>query len=245
VASRAPGLFLAGTDTGVGKTFVGGSLAAWLSLRGARVGVAKPYESGTEASGGEPADARFLARCAGFPDPLDEVCVARYRAPLAPGIAAWNEGEADPAVALAAIERIRARSDVVLVEGAGGLLVPLAGPFTVLDLARAVGLPVLVVAANRLGVINHALLTLRVLTAEGLPVAGILLNEVPGTAGPSAATNPEYLRRVAGVPVHGPLPAGNGAAGREGLAGHLDRHLNVPGLLRAAGMGRILPSRKG
>jgi len=122
-----PGIFLTGTDTGVGKTFVGGSLAAWLSRAGLRVGVSKPYESGTDLTSGEPTDARFLRECAGLDDPLEEICVARYRLPLAPGIAAGEEGEVDPALAMAAVERIRARSDVVLVEGsdaaAGGVWV--------------------------------------------------------------------------------------------------------------------------
>ena len=228
-----PGLFLTGTDTGVGKTFVGGSLAAWLSLAGLRVGVCKPYESGTGESGGEPADARFLRDRAGSDDPLDEVCVARYRKPLAPGIAAWEEGEVAPSVALAAVERVRARSDVTLVEGAGGLLVPLAGAFTVLDLARAVGLPVLVVAADRLGGINHALLTLRVLAAEGVAAAGLFLNRLPGREDASPATNSAYLGREAGVPVFGPLPAFAGRPSREALAEHLARNVDLAALVRA------------
>jgi dethiobiotin synthetase len=244
VTSPAPGLFLTGTDTGVGKTFVGGSLAAWLSLRGRIVGVAKPYESGTQETYGEPADARFLARCAGLGDATGDVCVARYRAPLAPGIAAWEEGAVDPAVALAAIARVRARSDVVLVEGAGGLLVPLAGTFTVLGLARAVGLPVLVVAANRLGAINHVLLTLRVLEAEGLPVAGVVLNNGPGPVGPATAGNPAYLRGATRVPVLGPLPAWNGPLDREALAAHLDRHVDVQGIPGLARSGDGGPSGK-
>jgi dethiobiotin synthetase len=208
------GLFVTGTDTGVGKTFVGCALAAALRARGRRVAVLKPVETGVD---GEPEDARALGAAAGDPAPLDDLCPHRLRAPLAPAVAARLEGvtlDLDRLVALAA-RRARA-ADVLLVEGAGGLLVPIAGRVTWADFAARLGLPVLVVAANRLGTVNHCALTARAAAAAGLRVAGVVLSQPAPAADASAATNAETIAELTGLPVlavlgHGAVPTPVGA----------------------------------
>ena len=157
-------LFVTGTDTNVGKTFVSCALIAALRARGRRVTVMKPVETGVER---EPLDALALRAAADDPAPLDAICPVRLRAPLAPTVAARLEGRTlDPEQLVRQVIARAADADVLLVEGAGGLLVPIAGRFTFADLARRCALPVLLVAANRLGTVNHAALTARVAEAS-------------------------------------------------------------------------------
>jgi dethiobiotin synthetase len=196
-------LFVTGTDTGVGKTFVACALAAGLRARGWRVGVMKPVETGVE---GEPEDALRLRAAAADPAALDDVCPYRLRAPLAPSVAAGLEGLAIDVARLAALARRRAaEADVLLVEGAGGLLVPLAAGITWVEFAARLGLPLLLVGANRLGAINHCGLTARVAAAAGLALRGFVLSQPSPAADPSAATNAEEIARLTGLPCLGVL----------------------------------------
>ncbi|HJQ83280.1 MAG TPA: dethiobiotin synthase [Candidatus Binatia bacterium] len=197
-------LFVTGTDTGVGKTFVACALATALRARGRRVAVMKPVETGVET---EPEDALRLRAAAEDPAPLDAICPIRLRAPLAPAVAARLEGVTIDVDALVArIRRRTAERDVLVVEGAGGLLVPVAGRVTFLDLAARAGLPVLVVAANRLGAINHCALTVRVARAADLAVRGFVLSRPAPATDVSAATNAEAIVALTGVPCLGDLP---------------------------------------
>jgi dethiobiotin synthetase len=164
----------------------------------------KPVETGVED---EPEDARRLAAAAGDPAPLDDVCPYRFHAPLAPAVAAPLEGatvDVDRLVALVA--RRRREADVLLVEGAGGLCVPIAGTTTFLDLAVRTRLPVLVVAANRLGTVNHCALTARVARAAGLDVLGFVLSHPSPTTDASSATNAETIATLTGVRHLGTVP---------------------------------------
>ena len=168
-------LFITGTDTGVGKTFVACALATALRERGRRVAVMKPVETGVE---GEPADALALRAAAADPAPLGDICPYRLRAPLAPAVAARLEGVTiEVARLVALVARRRQDADVLLVEGAGGLLVPLDGQTTYAELAVRAGLPLLIVGANRLGTVNHCALTARVAAAAGLVVRGFVLSQ--------------------------------------------------------------------
>ncbi len=186
-----------GTDTGVGKTFVTCALATALRARGRRVAVMKPIETGVD---GEPEDASRLRAAAADPAPLDAICPYRFRAPLAPAMAARAEGATIDVPDLVARARRRAtEADVLLVEGAGGLLVPITTASTFLDFAMTLGGGVLVVAANRLGTINHSALTIRVATAAGLRVRGVVLSQPASDTDGSAATNAEMIALVAGV----------------------------------------------
>jgi dethiobiotin synthetase len=202
-------LFVTGTDTGVGKTFVACALATALRARGRRVAVMKPVETGVA---GDPEDARRLAAAAADPAPLDDVCPYRLRAPLAPAVAARLEGVAiDVGRIVALLLRRAARADVLLVEGAGGLLVPLAGRTTWVDVAARARLPVLIVAANRLGAINHCALTARVAAAAGLAVPGFVLSHPSAASDPSAPTNADAIAGLTGLRCLGVVAHGAGA----------------------------------
>ena len=209
-------LFITGTDTGVGKTFVGCALATALRARGRRVAVLKPVETGVEH---EPEDALRLRDAAGDPAPLDEICPYRLRAPLAPAVAAPLEGVTVDVERLVALIARRAwTADVLLVEGAGGLLVPISGRTTYLDLALRCVLPVLIVGANRLGTINHCALTARVAAAAGLVVRGFVLSQPAPETNVSAATNAEAIAALTGLSCLGSLPHGPLASAAQLLA---------------------------
>lgn len=198
---RAGGLFVTGTDTGVGKTWVACRLAEAWTARGLKVGVFKPAESG----GG--ADAEALIRASGRGLPLALVRPYAFRRPLAPGVAAAQEGRR---ISLARIKRayatLRGQGDRMLVEGAGGLLVPYGPGLDGAGLAKALRLPLLVVARARLGTINHSLLTLEAARRRGLQVAAVVLNGPRERRDPSIRGNAAVIRRLGRVKVLGPLP---------------------------------------
>jgi len=197
-------LFVTGADTGVGKTFVACALAHALRARGRRVAVCKPVETGVED---EPEDALALRRAAGDPAPLEDICPYRLRAPLAPAVAAALEGRSiDPARIATLIARRAEVADVLLVEGAGGLLVPLAGTTTFLDLAAALRLPLVVVGANRLGTVNHCALTARVAAGAGVDLRGFVLSQPTAAVDASAATNAQTIVALTGLACLGVLP---------------------------------------
>lgn len=201
------GLFITGTDTGVGKTYVAALIARSLRATGRRVGVYKPAASGCElATAGElvSEDAQTLWEAAGRPGELAAVCPQRFHAPLAPNLAAREEGKSvDAQLLRSGIVYWRNRSDVVLVEGAGGLMSPLSDTDLVIDLALDLGYPLVVVAENRIGVINQVLQTLFVARhyQQGLAVAGVVLNRSLGKTGedPSLPTNCGELARRSAV----------------------------------------------
>jgi dethiobiotin synthetase len=198
------GLLVTGTDTGVGKTFVACALAHALRAAGRRVTVMKPVETGVTDA---PDDARRLREAAADPASLDEVCPYRLRAPLAPGVAARLEGVTIDLARLEALIRRRlASADVLLVEGAGGLLVPIADSVTWADLAARLRLRLLVVAANRLGTINHCALTARVAEGMGLSVLGFVLSSPDQARDASADTNAAAVTGLTGLPCLGDLP---------------------------------------
>ncbi|HPM85383.1 MAG TPA: dethiobiotin synthase [Candidatus Anammoximicrobium sp.] len=203
-----PGLFITGTDTGVGKTRVAACIARTFAGSGLRVGVYKPVASGCRRVAGEliSEDAVELWEAAGRPGELSEVCPQRFAAPLAPPLAARAEGRAVDVTRLRyGLEYWRRRADLVLVEGAGGLLSPLTETEFVADLAADFGFPLLVVAANALGVINQTLQTLIVASVfrGGLEVAGVVLNHPrpPSPHDLSLATNRAELERRSGAPI--------------------------------------------
>ncbi|MEO8499231.1 MAG: dethiobiotin synthase, partial [Planctomycetota bacterium] len=173
-----PGLFITGTDTNVGKTYVTALIAKQLVAAGKRVGVYKPAASGCV---GDATDDPFvLWEAAGRPATIDAVCPQRFTEPLAPHLAARAEGkEVDVERLRSGIDFWRDRSDIILVEGIGGLMSPVSDDEYVADLAHDFGFPLIVVAPNVLGVINQTLQTL--ITAStfrnGLDVAGIILND--------------------------------------------------------------------
>jgi dethiobiotin synthetase len=214
--SPIPGLFVTGTDTGVGKTLVAGAIAHYFAVRGRRVGVCKPIATGCvrRREGLVSEDAEFLAHHADARFPLDVVCPQRFAEPLAPAIAAERAGQPIDWPAIdRALRATAGDSDVMVVEGVGGILAPLDRGHTVLDMAVWLGLPVVIVARPGLGTINHTLLTIAALRTAGLSVAGVVINQYPaGTAPTAEETNPRAIERWGGVSVLCLVPRFAGAA---------------------------------
>lgn len=236
----AKGIFITGTDTGVGKTVFAASLAAYLRDTGYRVGVMKPVETGCEERDGKlvPADAVHLKEASGSAEPLEKICPYRLREPLAPSIAAERSGlKIDVDHLLAVYDDISAKHELTLVEGAGGLMVPLLPSYTFADLARVLKLSVVVVAANKLGAINHLLLTLEHASCKGLSMSGYVLNRVSNENSLAADTNREVMSSLTGVLCLGELPFNETAQTGETypldvFEKELDLRMIVPALLR-------------
>lgn len=205
-----PGLFVTGTDTGVGKTVVGGAIAQWFRRQGRRVAVLKPVATGCvrRREGLVSEDAEFLAVCADARHPLDLICPQRYAEPLAPAVAAERAKQPLEWEAVQrSIDLMSPGSDVMIVEGVGGLMVPLDAKHTVRDFARWLKLPAVVVARAGLGTINHTILTVDALRAAGVAVAGVVVNQYPAeNAGIAEEGNPRAIEKWGHVPVLAIVP---------------------------------------
>jgi len=213
------GFFVAGTDTGVGKTEVARAL---FSLMPGAVPM-KPVETGCAPD--HPEDALALLEASGGAFELDQVCPYRFRLPAAPLVAAEAEGKT---VSIERIERLVARASphAVIVEAAGGLFVPLArevaaltleqadpaerapaaAVVTNLDLAERLGLPVLLVGRAGLGTLNHCALSAEALSRRGIELRAIVLNRVVPEDDPTVPTNPRLVEELTGAAVLGPTP---------------------------------------
>lgn len=222
------GFFVTGTDTGVGKTVVTAALAAALREAGVEVGVMKPVETGVppETHPEDGSDAQALARAAGVSDPPELVGPVRLREPLAPLVAARLEGrEVSLAAILEAYRALRARHAFMLVEGAGGIAVPVAPGLLMSDLARAMELPLLIVARASLGTINHTVLTVQFARAAGLEVAGVVINGVSADPDLAEQTSPAVIAEMTGVPVLAKLPREAGVDPARGQLGSLPQRI--------------------
>ena len=204
--------FVTGTDTGVGKTTVGRALLAAAIRRGLRARCFKPAESGcARAVDGTlmPRDADSLWEATDQVQPRESACLYRFEEPVAPGVAAARLGVRIDLEAIArAVTSIQAEApDFLLVEGAGGLLVPLGGGESIADLAVLLGLPLLIVARPTLGTINHTLLTIEAARSRGLLVEGVIFSSGDAAVEPEAmASNAAEIHGSSGVPVLGTLP---------------------------------------
>jgi dethiobiotin synthetase len=218
------GVFVTGTDTGVGKTVVACALVRGLRARGVAVAAMKPIETGVGAGG--PADAIALRCAAGERDPLDDVCPVRFALPAAPLAAGRAEGRGvDLAAIDAAHARLRARCAFLVVEGAGGLLVPATEQLSMADLAQRFALPLWIVARAALGTINHTRLTLEAARGRGLRVAGVVICHAGGALPDAELRNIALLRDELGALLVGEIPPlANGADADPGL-------LSLDGLL--------------
>ncbi len=217
-------LVVTGTGTGVGKTVVTAAVAALAAARGSRVAVVKPAQTGVDAD--EPGDLAEVRRLAGVTD-LHEL--ARYPDPLSPAAAARHSG-LDPLDLRSAAARVRELADdrdLVLVEGAGGLLVRYDEEgATVADLAHELAADVLVVVDPSLGTLNHTALTLEAMAHRGLALAGVVIGAWPAEPDLACRSNVRDLETLAARPLAGALPAGAGSldgaefllAARAGLA---------------------------
>ncbi len=205
----AKGIFITGTDTGVGKTLVAAALARLLRDRGLNVGVMKPVTSGCIERNGKlvSEDAELLAWGAGLAGVDADTAPYCLREPLAPSEAAGRDGvRIDLGRIAEAFERLAARHDYVIVEGAGGLMVPLVGGLLIADLAVQLKLPLLVVARPNLGTVNHTVLTCYAARQMGLAVAGVVINDYPEKPGMAEQSAPHLISSLAGAPVIGIFP---------------------------------------
>jgi len=176
-----PGLFVTGTDTDVGKTAVAAAIARQLVAAGRRVGVYKPVASGMTTA---TSDARRLWQAAGEPLTIEQVCPQAFSRPLSPPRAARAEGRCvDEQLLREGIEPWHAASDVVIVEGAGGLFSPAGEQSLNVDLARDLGLPLVIVDAARLGAIGRTLMAVTAARAVGLTVAAVVLSHTRACTG--------------------------------------------------------------
>ena len=200
------GLFISGTDTGVGKTVVGTALSRYLYSQRQKVQVRKPIESGCIEQAGEllPQDGLAYQAAVNSSIPLDTITPFRLRAPLSPQRAARLEQRSiSLAVVLEAVTRSVAAEDFLLVEGAGGFYSPLTADGLNADLAQALGLPVLLVAADRLGCLNHILLTAAAIAERQLQLAAVVLNAGAVTDAAAADLgNAEELTQYMNCPIY-------------------------------------------
>lgn len=196
---------MSATDTGVGKTLVACELIRRMRGRGIDAVGMKPVETGVGADG--PLDALALRAASGALDPLEDVCPQHFALPAAPAVAAEAEGRCvDPEALRRAFTRLAARHECVIVEGAGGLLVPLCPGLDMAGLAAALQLPVLVVARARLGTVNHTLLTLEALRSRGLHAVGVVVSRADGPLSGADERNLGCLRESLGQLWLGDIP---------------------------------------
>jgi len=204
VSSR--GIFITGTDTGVGKTLAAAVIARLLRNRGIDVGIMKPVTSGCSDIDGRRLsdDAELLAWSAGC-DPADtDIAPYRLAAPIAPSVAASMEGiRIDFGRIRDAFDRLAARHDFMIVEGVGGLMVPLAGGLMVADLIGCLALPALVIARPDLGTVNHTVLTCYAAKQLGIQVKGVIISNYPETPDRAAESAPHLIGSLSGTPLLG------------------------------------------
>jgi dethiobiotin synthetase len=195
------GLFVTGTDTGVGKSIVAGAVCAALAARGEQVAAFKPAVTGLGQSPDDwPEDQVLLAGAAGGRQTPDEVAPYRFEPAVSPHFAAELAGETIEPAHLLATARAH---ELVVCEGVGGLMVPITTGYLVRDLAVDLGLPVVIAARTGLGTINHTLLTIEAARSAGLALAGVVMTPWPDDPEPIEHSNRETVERLGGVPVSG------------------------------------------
>ncbi|MDO8676011.1 MAG: dethiobiotin synthase [Candidatus Omnitrophota bacterium] len=203
-------LFITATDTGVGKTMATFVLGTLLKSKGIDVGVMKPVQCGGN-------DAAFLKKALELDDDIDVINPCYAPEPLSPHLAFRRAGQkVDVAKIRRAYTLLRRRHDVVLIEGAGGLMVPLKNNYYNADLIRDLNAEVIIVSRLGLGTINHTLLTIDQAKSRGLKIKGVLFSDTgPGPKGIAEQTNPAEIKRLSGVRMLGTIPylsAGGGSA---------------------------------
>jgi len=209
--SNSRGVFITATDTGVGKTVVTAALAVSLRKDGYDVGVMKPIETGVRLSSDARSDAVRLRASVRSSDTFTEICPYAFRRPLAPLDAARLEKRmVRLQTIMRAFRTLQSRHEVMVVEGVGGVYVPITSSLDISDLIYRVKLPAIVVGRISLGGINHALLTLGALRRRKISVLALVLNRTlpaqTATARMQERSTMRLLRQLAGVPVIGPLP---------------------------------------
>lgn len=200
------GFFVTGTDTGVGKTIISCGLAAVLKEKKVDVGVFKPLLSGISRNHPE-SDTSLLKQMSQTSLSYEDITPFAFKEPLAPYVAAKLEGKVvDIEDVLRCWERIRERHEYFIVEGAGGISVPLGENFLVSDLIKALQLPIVIVARPNLGTVNHIFLTVQYAKSMGLTIAGIVINGISDHPDSAEKTNPKLIEELCDVPILGITP---------------------------------------
>lgn len=209
------GVFITGTGTGVGKTAVAAGLAWALRKRGIDVGVMKPFATAGRVFSKKyrSSDTAVLARAAGTFEPDHELNPFFYSIAASPLMAsqARNEPPVDIAKTMLALEKLAGRHDFTIVEGIGGIMVPLTENEYVADFAKRIDLPVVIVSQPMLGTLNHTLLTVMACQKFGLDIKGIIINKMPKKPSIIEQKTPKVIEELSGVPVLGTLPFSKGA----------------------------------
>ncbi len=205
MATFPKGVFVTGTDTGVGKTVVTTAIVSSLLQSGKAAVPMKPLQTGTNLPGAM--DIEFALGANGLDYSLDSVCPYRLTEPLSPLVAAEiDRVEIDIHRIADVYQQLSSDHDTVVVEGAGGLLVPITESYFMSDLARELSLPVVIVIRPGLGTLNHTLLTLETAKSRGLEVLGLVINGYPTEPNLAEKTNPVVLTKLSGSPILGVLP---------------------------------------
>jgi dethiobiotin synthetase len=228
------GLFVTGTDTGVGKTVVASAIAATLADRGERVAVFKPVLTGLNPAVELPDHDRLRLSARSGQRP-QEVSPYRFQPPFSPHLAAELAGvRVKPRILLACAQRAVEAGETLIAEGVGGLMVPLTDGFLVRDLAVELHLPIVLVARPGLGTINHTLMTIECARTAGLEVAAVVLNPWPDSPGSIERSNRETIANLGGVEVATvpTLETSGAIEAREDLP--VERWLGSPATARAA-----------
>lgn len=204
------GFFITGTDTGVGKTFVSSGLLRAFKKMGLNACPMKPVETGCKIRRGKlvPEDAVKLIKASGVKESLDLINPYRLKHPLAPSVAAKLESiKIKKNKIISSYKTLSKKYDITVVEGAGGIMVPVYGNYLFIDLVKDLKLPLIIVARPGLGTINHTLLTIETARKRGIDVLGVIINHALRTKkGLAEKTNPEVIERLGKVPVLGIVP---------------------------------------
>jgi len=236
-------VFVTGTDTGVGKTTVTAALAVFLRQRGIDLAVMKPVETGVDDPAALGPDARLLRWASGCEEPDDLIAPYRFSAPLAPDQAAKSAGRRiDLGLLAGSANRLAERHRLLLIEGAGGLMVPLAGGLLIADLVARLGARLLVVTRPDLGTLNHTLLTVFAARTMQLPLAGMILNRMPASPDQAQQNAPHALASLASCDLLSVLPEVEGKAEEraEALAREISSQSTLTWLLMGLGLGEVL-----
>jgi dethiobiotin synthetase len=231
------GVFVTGTGTGVGKTAVTRGVVRALARGGASVAALKPVESGAKGSGEPRSDAEALKAASGWGASLGDVCAYSLAAPVSPHLAAAREGvRIDPARLDALLRRAEAAAELVIAEGAGGLLVPLSADLLYADFIASTGYGLVVVAPNALGAIHAALSTVEAARARGIDVRGVILNGSPE----ADLDNAGAIARFGRVRILGCFPMVD-ASDDEALADAAEASLDLGAISRSSRRPRSTP----
>ena len=216
------GIFITGTDTNIGKTVIAAGLAGALKNKGYSVGVMKAVQSGAGIRNGKlySPDAELMMQVIETKDEIELTCPYLLKEAMAPGVAAEIEGlEIDFDIIKSAYKELEKRHDIVIVEGAGGIAVPIKKRFLISDLIKYMDIPVIIVARAGLGTINHSFLTIEYAKRSGIKIIGIIINDYRG--GAVEEKSPGAISELTRIPVIGIIPHDPSICSEKGIPGNI------------------------